>query len=151
MKFKGFGETLRENSPRIGGTGTGNKEPVAVRTTGMSDPIHSERTRKHGYRYQFTGKHHGAGKADDARWAKDVTREEEFSVFDEADFHDISDEDGRFYGVLRKEDGTLRDLGTWQQQIAEFPPAKEGVPRQTDPGSGCVQRARSSRRWSVRG
>ncbi len=94
----------------------------------MSDPIHSEQTRKRCYRYQFTAKHHGAGKADDARWAEDVTREEEFSVFDDADFHDISDEDGRFYGVLRGANGALRDIGTWQQQIAEFPPANEGVP-----------------------
>jgi hypothetical protein len=94
----------------------------------MSDPIHSEQTRKRRYSYQFTGKHHGAGKADDARWAEEVSRVEEFSVFDDADCHDILDEDGRFYGVLRDADGKLRDLGAWQQQIAEFPPANEGVP-----------------------
>ncbi len=85
-----------------------NNEPVTVRETGMSDPIHSEQTRKRRYSYQFTGKHHGAGKADDARWAEDVSRVEEFSVFDEADFHDIFDEDGRFYGVLRDADNELR-------------------------------------------
>jgi hypothetical protein len=49
-------------------------------------------------------------------------------VFDEAVFCDIFDDDGRFYGVLREADGELRDLGTWQQQMAEFPVANVGVP-----------------------
>ncbi len=93
----------------------------------MVDPIHSEQTRKHRYSYQFTAKHHGGGTADDACWSKDVSRAEEFSVFDEADYCDIFDEDGRLYGVLRKSDGDLRDLGTWHQQVAEFPRANEGV------------------------
>jgi hypothetical protein len=41
---------------------------------------------------------------------------------------ELSDKDGRLYGVLRDAEGELRDLGTWQQQVAEFPPANEGVP-----------------------
>ena len=79
------------------------------------------------YRYQFAAKHHGGGKADDARWVDDVSRDEEFSVFDEADFRDILDDDGRLYGVLRGADGKLRYLGTWKQKIAEFPRANEGI------------------------
>jgi hypothetical protein len=94
----------------------------------MSDPIYREQTRKRHYTYQFTAKHHGGGKADDAQWANDVSRDEEFSVFDEADVCDIYDEDGRFFGVLRDKVGKLRDLGTWQQQMAEFPSSNEGVP-----------------------
>lgn len=94
----------------------------------MSDPIHPERTRKRQYSYQFTAKHHGGGKPDDARWSEEVSRDEEFSVFDEADDQDIFDEGGRFYGVLRNAEGELRDLGTWQQQLAEFPRTNEGVP-----------------------
>jgi hypothetical protein len=40
----------------------------------------------------------------------------------------LSDEEGRLYGVLRDAEGELRDLGTCQQQVAEFPRAGEGVP-----------------------
>jgi len=92
------------------------------------DPIHPEPTRRSRYFYLFSGKHHGGGRDDDARWAEDISRDEEFSVFDEADFHDISDEDGRLYGVLPTPARGLRDLGTWQQQMAEFPLANENVP-----------------------
>lgn len=105
-----------------------NQTAVAIRETRMSDPIHPQPTRKSGYSYMFTGKHHGGGKADDSQWADDVTRDEEFSVFDEADYHDIFDDARRYYGVLPDENGGLCDLGTWQQQIAEFPRANEGVP-----------------------
>jgi len=94
----------------------------------MADPIHPVQTRNRHYIYQFTAKHHGGGKADDARWSKDVSQDEEFSVFDEADYHDIIDDDGRFYGVLPSPGGALRDLGTWQQQVAEFPRANEAIP-----------------------
>jgi len=92
------------------------------------DPIHPDPTRNNGYRYLFAGKHHGGGSRSDARWSEEVGRAEEFSVFDTADFHDIADERGWLYGVLREEDGSLRDLGTWEQQVAEFPLANEGVP-----------------------
>ncbi|MFL5242526.1 MAG: hypothetical protein ACJ8FY_10495 [Gemmataceae bacterium] len=94
----------------------------------MLEPIHPKQTRKRFYRYQFTAKHHGGGKADNARWSEDVTRDEEFSVFDEADVCDVFDNEGRFYGVLRDAGGKLRDLGTWQQQMAEFPRANDGIP-----------------------
>lgn len=89
--------------------------------------IHPQPTRRSGYRYQFTPKHHG-GDAEAAQWLPGLRLEEEFAVFDTADEHDLSDDDGRLYGVLRDADGELRDLGTWQQQVVEFPPANEGVP-----------------------
>jgi hypothetical protein len=89
--------------------------------------IHGQPTRRSGYRYQFTPKHHG-GDPGAAQWLPALTLEEEFVVFDGADEHELSDEDGRLYGVLRDAEGRLRDLGTWQQQVAEFPRANEGVP-----------------------
>ncbi|MGO8746133.1 MAG: hypothetical protein ACLQNE_09105 [Thermoguttaceae bacterium] len=93
--------------------------------TGMppdsTDPIYAEPTRKSGFCYTFTGKHHGGGKSDDARWLPSLSRADEFSVFDGADYHDFSDDRQWLYGVLRSHDGTLGELGTWQQQVAEFP------------------------------
>jgi hypothetical protein len=91
------------------------------------DPEHPHPTRRSGYRYFFASKHHGAGTSEDAQWSKDITALEEFTVFDEADFRDISDERAWLYGVLRGADGKLRDLGIWQEQIAEFPHASEGT------------------------
>jgi hypothetical protein len=49
-------------------------------------------------------------------------------VFDDADYHEIAAEDGSLYGVRRTDDGKLRFLGTWEQQLAEFPSAREGQP-----------------------
>lgn len=66
----------------------------------MSNAIHDVSTRKRRYRYQFTAKHHGRCKKGDACWLKQLTRAEEFSVFDEAEYHDIFDEREWFYGVL---------------------------------------------------
>jgi hypothetical protein len=93
-----------------------------------TDPEHPTPTRRSGYRYIFLGKHHGGGSSIDACWSNEVSRDEEFFVFDEADNFEIADEGDRMYGVLRDSDGELRDLGTWQQQMAEFPHASEGVP-----------------------
>lgn len=93
-----------------------------------NDPIHPVLTRKKRYRYIFCGKHHGGGSPTDAQWSKDVTQDEEFSIFDEADFYDICEGEGWLYGVLRNAERELGDLGTWSQQIAEFPRANEGVP-----------------------
>ena len=89
--------------------------------------IHGQPTRRSGYRYQFTPKHHGAD-PEAAQWLPSLRLEEEFAVFDAADEHELSDDDGRLYGVLRNADEALRDIGTWQQQLAEFPRASQGVP-----------------------
>jgi hypothetical protein len=94
----------------------------------MADPIHPTVTRRSAYQYLFLGKHHGGGTKGDARWLEELTADEEFSVFDDADWHEIADQDGRLYCVLRDGRGGLRDLGTWQQQIAEFPHANVGMP-----------------------
>jgi hypothetical protein len=90
-----------------------------------SDPEHSEVTRRSKYRYCFTSKHHGGGSSEDAKWS--ISREEEFSVFDTADFLEVCDDEGWYYGVLAAA-GKLKDIGTWEQQMAEFPKASEGSP-----------------------
>jgi hypothetical protein len=90
---------------------------------------HSVTTRRSEFRYLFTAKHHGGGASNVARWHPSVSRDEEFGVFDAADWNEIRDGDGDYYGVLR--DGTsglLRSLGTWNQQLAKFPATPFGQP-----------------------
>jgi len=86
--------------------------------------IHTQPTRRSGYQYQFTPKHHGAD-AEAAQGLPGLSLDEEFAVFDSADGNDLSDESGWLYGVERDGEG-LRDLGTWAQQMAEFPSARTG-------------------------
>ncbi len=92
------------------------------------DPVHPQPTRRSGHLYCFTSKHHGGGSASDARWSPDLTHDEEFAVFDDADLLNLCDEDGRLYGAHRLDDGSLRQIGTRFQQIAEFPVASAGSP-----------------------
>jgi hypothetical protein len=96
--------------------------------SGQQEIVHPELTRRSQYSYMFTAKHHGGGSLHvDACWSPQVSRDEEFSVFDGADFHEITGADGSLYGVLRANEEGLRFLGTWNQQLAEFPFAREGV------------------------
>jgi hypothetical protein len=88
---------------------------------------HPNPTPTSGYRYQSTPKHHGADRAA-AQWLPNLTLEEEFAVFEFADEHNIGAANGYLYGVQPDADGGLRDLGTWTQQMAEFPPAKNPSP-----------------------
>ena len=81
--------------------------------------------------YLFYEKHHGRGGPDAAQWLPEMTQEEEFAVFDAADFAEIHDgpEQPWFYGVRpRNARGKLQDLGTWGQQVAEFPFSRPGNP-----------------------
>ncbi|HLN32165.1 MAG TPA: hypothetical protein VK395_30830 [Gemmataceae bacterium] len=87
--------------------------------------VHGTRTARSNYQYQFTPKHHGAD-VNAAQWLLGLRMEEEFSVFDQADMHELSDQDGNLYGVLRGEEGNLLYIGTWHQQVAEFPVARAG-------------------------
>jgi hypothetical protein len=52
---------------------------------------------------------------------------DEFDIFNSADSHELSDRRGWLYGIHR-EGGDLRVLGTWAQQIAEFPASREPLP-----------------------
>jgi hypothetical protein len=85
----------------------------------------AEVTGRSGYRYQFTPKHHGAD-PNAAQWLPSLTLAEEFAVFDTADQHELLDEAGNLYGVQPDGEGGLVYLGTWNQQMAEFPVAREG-------------------------
>jgi hypothetical protein len=70
---------------------------------------------------------HG-GSGDAACWLPEISEDSEFRVFDDADAFELADDRGWLYGILRDDEGGLRDLGTWHQQIAEFPFAREGTP-----------------------
>ena len=87
----------------------------------ISGPIHPIPTRRRGLRYLFYDKHHGQGGRDAACWRSDLSHEAEFEVFNTADEHDCSDSQGNLYGVGRDASGDVLDLGTWGQQVAEFP------------------------------
>ena len=83
---------------------------------------HPVRTRRSGYRYLFTAKHHG-GDPKASMWHASLGRDIEFSIFDQADLQEIVDtKRGWLYGILQDEDGTLRTIGTRAEQVAEFQP-----------------------------
>jgi hypothetical protein len=81
-------------------------------------PEYHERTRRSGFRYCFYVAHHGRGAPDDTQWADDVGRDEEFAIFDVADWHEFSDSNGNFYGIRRSPEGMILDLGAGGEQIA---------------------------------
>lgn len=89
------------------------------------EPEHPTPTRRNGYRYLFVGKHHGGGTSSDAQWLKAMSRDDEFAVFDNADWHETTDHDLWLYGVWREND-QLRDLGVRYEQVAAFPYARPG-------------------------
>jgi hypothetical protein len=93
-----------------------------------NDRLHPQVTQLSGFRYLFTAKHHGGGGSGDACWSPDVTDVEEFFVFDQADALRVVDTNGWLYGVLPDGEGGLRDIGTWQQQVAEFPAGTNADP-----------------------
>jgi hypothetical protein len=89
--------------------------------------VHGQPTRRSAYRYQFTPKHHG-GDTNAAQWLPGLGLDEEFRVCNAADEHDLSDDAGRLYGVLTATEDVLHFIGTLNQQVAEFPVAREGEP-----------------------
>jgi hypothetical protein len=92
-----------------------------------SGPIHPAPTRRSGHRSLFSGKHHGHDPRA-ARWLPTLSQDEEFAVFDAADFHGLNDERGWLYGVRVGESGGILELGTWGEQVAEFPAARPDEP-----------------------
>lgn len=87
--------------------------------------VHGELTRRSRFSYQFTPKHHGAD-AGAAQWLPSLSLEGEFSIFDAADEHELFDDRGWLYGVQQDGEDGLRYIGIWNQQVAEFPFAREG-------------------------
>src|SRR5262249_52750011 len=89
------------------------------------------------HRYLFTAKHHG-GDRNAAMWLLTINQDAEFAIFNVADLHQIADSRGWLYGVFPDGEGDLLEIGTWDEQVAEFQP---GV-APADPGHGYP-------RWSV--
>jgi hypothetical protein len=89
--------------------------------------FHEDRTRRGGYQYQFTPKHHGGPNSgrDAAQWLNNVSLDEEFAIFDAADEHELSDEDENLYGVEGEGPESLRHIGAWNEQVAKFPFARD--------------------------
>jgi len=87
--------------------------------------IHPVPTRRSKYRYQFYVKHHGQGGPGVATWLPDLSPEDEFFIFDEADFHNTCDDRGWLYGIRRSPYGELLEVGTWGQLMATFPVARQ--------------------------
>jgi hypothetical protein len=94
---------------------------------GDSGPLHPVSTRRSGHRYLFYAKHHGRD-ARAAQWLPDFSHDEEFAIFDTADSHEVADEHGWLYGIRIGPGGEVLDLGTWGQQVAEFPFARQNEP-----------------------
>jgi hypothetical protein len=62
---------------------------------GESGHLHPHATQRSNHRYFFYDKHHGRGGPEAARWSPDLTDDEEFAIFDQADLLDLSDEQGK--------------------------------------------------------
>ena len=67
------------------------------------------------------------------------------SSFNTADVHELSDDDGRLYGV--QPDGeALLHIGKWDEQLAEFPYAQEGEAWHGYPAYPLVEAGPENRR-----
>lgn len=100
-------------------------------TGGEPGHEHPIRTRNDtNYRYFFSDKHHGRGGPEAAQWARDLSEDEEFSIFDQADTLDLLDSVGNLYGVRpnARTPNTAIILGTLDQEIAKFPWTRPGQP-----------------------
>ena len=86
--------------------------------------VHPKSTRRNKYFYFFYEKHHRNGPSEHAQWLDEpeLTTAGEFQVFDDADYHEISDDNGNLFGLRRRgDDGCISPLGTRGEQVACFP------------------------------
>lgn len=97
---------------------------------------HPQQTARRAFTYEFTPKHHG-GNPTASCWLAALTLIEEFRIFDRADGivvaapednRQVADASGNLYSyeVLIVGDEHLREIGTWDQQMAEFPVQQAG-------------------------
>jgi hypothetical protein len=97
----------------------------------QTDTKHDVLTNRRNLTYVFTSKHHGGDQAV-SRWLTSLPFAEEFEIFDRADGivvvapadnRQVADSNGNLYGYEILEAGLqhFRELGTWHQQMAEFP------------------------------
>lgn len=96
--------------------------------SGSAGAIHPATTKRSGYQYLFHIKHHNYGAKDVAQWLPDLSRLEEFSIFDRADELDLSSASGDLYGLRIDSDNDILALGTLGQQVAKFPHAHASLP-----------------------
>jgi hypothetical protein len=97
---------------------------------------HPALTARRNLAYVFTPKHHGASQTSSC-WLPALTLDEEFAIFDRADGvvvqppildnRQVADANGNLYGYEMLPNGSLREIGTWHQQLAEFPVQAAGA------------------------
>ncbi len=87
---------------------------------GEGGHVHPNTTQRSRYRYFFYDKHHGWAGPEVARWALDLSEEDEFLIFDRADELNLSDAKGNLYGVRLDPQRQVIALGTLRQQVAKF-------------------------------
>lgn len=89
---------------------------------GEGGHLHLTPTRRSRYRYFVYDKHHGRGGPKASQWALDVSEDEEFGIFDQADDRNLSDDRGNLYGIRLgpEPEHQILSLGTLGQQIAKF-------------------------------
>lgn len=92
----------------------------------LGDPVHPVPTNRRRLTYKFTEKHHKPGKSNDAQWLDELSRDDEFQVFNRADEKDICNDKGDLFGMRLDTNGTVSILGSRKEQIAKFPFAREG-------------------------
>ena len=92
--------------------------------------LHPQATGRSNHRYFFYDKHHGRGGPQAARWLPELSDDEEFAVFDQADLLNLSDEQSNLYGIRigPEPEREVLILGTLGQQIAKFPASRAGSP-----------------------
>jgi hypothetical protein len=96
----------------------------------MHDHEHTRPTEKNRNRYWFTAKHHALRDVSEhSQWSRDLSEDDEFSVFELADNNELADDSGDLYGVLLSGMHTLRTLGRIGEQIGFF--------WEPSPGSSC--------------
>ncbi len=103
----------------------------------QNNTAHPVQTTRRGLTYVFTPKHHGGDRTASC-WLTELPLDDEYAVFDRADGivvespednRQVSDTEGNLYGyeILASDPQRLRELGTWHQQIGEFPVQKPGA------------------------
>jgi hypothetical protein len=109
-------------------------------------PLHPVVTQRSGYQYFFYTKHHQPSNTTDAQWEPALTQDEEFTVFDLADLHDLSEPNGDLFGLHIGLGPSILVLGTGGQQVAEFPATAAGQAWHGYPLFPLAKRGRGQKR-----
>lgn len=95
--------------------------------------LHPIATQRSSFRYFFYDKHHGRGRPEAAQWSPNLSDDEEFAIFDQADLLDLSDEHENLYGISVVQSLTGK-CDTWALFTSRSPNFRlhMRVPRGTD-------------------